>query len=256
MLMRCEGGLKQPKLYSGGYPFEEWDVQQLDVRLTGPACWTVDGKVYIFGRWDPIDIRIHAEEDHAAHTGVFRVIDGECFLICVLPSGPHPDNSYMGGSAPAGQQPPLLPHFYSNAVANEDPALDQWIKPDIYVADVLFGADFIAGMLVSDLVEGERGLEAAALPVPEAGDLRFRPVRIPCAQWYSTPSTRRPSANFAPMPVIEAAATGIVYFVGDGRGGSVGPVDLHLGYVRLALDRRRCERTRRRTCRRAVRRSA
>lgn len=30
--------------------------------------------------------------------------------------------------------------FYSNAVANDDPALDQWIKPDIYVADVLFGS--------------------------------------------------------------------------------------------------------------------
>ena len=96
MLMRCESGLKKPKLCHSQHPFEKWDMQQLEVSVTGPACWTVDGRVYIPGRWDQIDIRIHEEEDHAAHTGIFRVIDGECFLICVLPSGPHPDNSYMG----------------------------------------------------------------------------------------------------------------------------------------------------------------
>ena len=225
MLMRCEGGLQKPKLCRSRYPFEKWDIQQLDVRLTGPACWTVDGQVYISGRWDPIDIRIHAEEDHAAHTGVFRVIDGECFLICVLPSGPHPDNSYMGVARWPHNRHRFSLSFYSNAVASEDPALDQWIKPDIYVADVLFGADFIDEMLVSDLVETGRGLEAAALPVPEEGTLKFRPVRIPEG---GTPHT--PGRNFLDASKVTGGRGGLVYFVKDIEVGPWNHVDVHLGY--------------------------
>ena len=225
MLMRCESGLKKPKLYRSHYPFEEWDMQQLDVRLTGPACWTVDGKVYISGRWDPIDIRIHEEEDHAAHTGVFRVIDGECFPICVLPSGPHPDNSYMGVARRPDNNHRFSLSFYSNAIANEDPQLDQWIKPDIYVADVLFGADFIDEMLVSDLVEAPRGLEEAAEPDPEAGSLKFRPLRIPAD---GTPHT--PGHNFIDADQVIGGRGGLLYFVKDIEVGPWDLVDVHLGY--------------------------
>ena len=93
------------------------------------------------------------------------------------------------------------------------------------MADVLFGAEFIAGMLVSDLVESERGLEAAALPVPEAGDLRFRPVRIP---EEGTPHT--PGRNFLDAGKVIGGRGGLVYFVRDVEVGPWDLVDLHLGY--------------------------
>ena len=225
MLMRLEGGLKKPKLCFSRYPFDSWDMQQLDVRLTGPAVWTVDGQVYISGRWDPIDIRIHEEEDHAAHTGVFRVIDGECFLICVLPSGPHPDNSYMGVARWPHNSHRFSLSFYSNAVANEDPKLDQWIKPDIYVADVLFGAAFIDEMLVSDVVEAPRGLEEATEPDPGTAELKFRPVRIP---EDGTPYT--PGYNFLDAGDVIGGRGGLIYFVADIEVGPWDLVDVHLGY--------------------------
>ena len=225
MLMRCETGLKKPKLCFSQYPFETWDMQQLDVRITGPALWTVDDRVYISGRWDPVDIRIHAEEDHAAHTGIFRIIDGECFLICVLPSGPHPDNSYMGVARRQDNSHRFSLSFYSNAVANEDPLIDQWTKPDIYVADVLFGADFIDEILVSDLVEAPRTIEMARDPDPESGALGFRPVRIPAD---GTPHT--PGHNFLDAGDVIAGRGGFVYFVKDIEVGPWDLVDVHLGY--------------------------
>ena len=225
MLMRCETGLKKPKLCFSQYPFESWDMQQLDVRITGPAVWTVDDRVYISGRWDPVDIRIHAEEDHAAHTGIFRVIDGECFLICVLPSGPHPDNSYMGVARRQDNSHRFSLSFYSNAVANEDPLIDQWTKPDIYVADVLFGADFIDEILVSDLVEAPRGIEVAREPDPESGALGFRPVRIPAD---GTPHT--PGHNFLDAGDVIGGRGGLAYFVKDIEVGPWDLVDVHLGY--------------------------
>ena len=225
MLMRCETGLKKPKLCRSEYPFEHWDMQQLDVRVTGPACWTVDDQVYISGRWDPIDIRIHEEEDHAAHTGIFRIIDGESFLICVLPSGPHPDNSYMGVARWPDNRHRFSLSFYSNAIANEDPKLSQWTKPDIYVADVLFGADFIDEMLVSDLVQSHRGLEEAAVPEPETGALSFRPVRIP-----EDGTPHKPGHNFIDAGNLIGGRGGLIYFVGDVEVGECDLVDVHLGY--------------------------
>ena len=225
MLMRCETGLKRPKLCFSQYPFESWELQQLDVRITGPAVWTVDDKVYISGRWDPIDERIHAEEDHAAHTGIFRVIDGECFLICVLPSGPHPDNSYMGVARRQDNSHRFSLSFYSNAVANEDPLIDQWTKPDIYVADVLFSADFIDEILVSDLVDAPRGLEEATQPDPESGALGFRPVRIPAD---GTPHT--PDHNFLDAGDGSGDRGGLVYCVKDIEVGPWDLVNVHLGY--------------------------
>ena len=115
--------------------------------------------------------------------------------------------------------------FYSNAIANEDPRLDQWIKPDIYVADVLFGADFIDEMLVSDLVEAPRGLEEAAEPDPGASSLKFRPVRIP---EDGTPHT--PGHNFIDADHVIDRRGGLVYFVKDIEVGPWDLVDVHLGY--------------------------
>ncbi|HJN16319.1 MAG TPA: sialidase family protein [Armatimonadota bacterium] len=140
MLMRCEGSPKHPYLCQSQHPFTSWDMQRLeDISLTGPAAWTVDGRIYISGRWHPLDERVAEEEDYFAHTAVFRVRDGKTYLICVLPSGPGPDHSYMGVARWPTNRHRFALSFYGNALANEDPAIPQWNHPDIYVADVLFG---------------------------------------------------------------------------------------------------------------------
>ena len=140
MLMRCEGSPKHPYLCRSQHPFASWDMQRLtDIKLTGAALWTVAGRVYIAGRWHPLDADIADEEDYFAHTGVFRVRDGKTYLICVLPSGPKPDHSYMGVARRPDNPYRFSLSFYGNAVADADPAIDQWIHPDIYVADVVFG---------------------------------------------------------------------------------------------------------------------
>ena len=226
MLMRCDGLQKHPYLCRSQYPFTSWNMQQLqDIRMTGPALWTVDDRTYICARWDPMDPSLEFEEDCVAHTGIFRVVDDKTYLICVLPSGPHPDHSYMGVARWPDNRHRFSLSFYSNVIANDDPAIDQWTNPDIYVADVLFGADFIDEMLVSDLVETDRGLEAATLPDPEAGDLDFRPVHIP--------ELGPPAAvgqNFIDAETIIAGRAGLVYFLKDIDVGPWDHVHVHLGY--------------------------
>ena len=78
------------------------------------------------------------------------------------------------------------------------------------MADVLFGADFIDEMLVSDLVEAPRGLEEAVEPDPQAGSLKFRPVRIPEG---GTPHT--PGHNFIDAHKVIGGHGGLLYFVKD-----------------------------------------
>ena len=70
MLMRCEGGLKQPRTLQGRVPVRGVGRSAAGRPPDRTGMLTVDGEVYISGRWDPVDLRIHAEEDHAAHTGV------------------------------------------------------------------------------------------------------------------------------------------------------------------------------------------
>ena len=140
MLMRCEGSPKHPYLCRSRFPFTSWDMQRLeDIVLTGPALWTVDGRVYIGGRWHPPGPRMFDEGGYAAHTAIFRVVDGKTALQCVLPSGPQPDHAYMGVARWPDNPRRFSVSFYSNAVAHEDPAIDQWIHPDIYLADILCG---------------------------------------------------------------------------------------------------------------------
>ena len=219
MLMRCEGSPKHPTLCRSQFPFTSWDMQRLDdIKLTGPALWTVDGRVYISGRWHPLDAQVAEEEDYFAHTAVFRVRDGKTYLICVLPSGPKPDHSYMGVARWPTNRHRFALSFYANAVANEDPAIPQWNHPDIYVADVLFGAEPIPEMLVSDLVETAAGLDDATVPDPASGALTFRPVQ-----------TARGS-NLIDVREIIRGRKGLVYFVRDIEVGPWDLVDVHLGY--------------------------
>ena len=94
----------------------------------------------------------------------------------------------LHGGAPAARQPDnqhrLSLSFYGNAVASEDPAIDQWIHPQIYLADVLHRADFIKEFQVSVLVDTDMGLDDAVLPDPAARDLAFDKLTMPERQHF------------------------------------------------------------------------
>ena len=219
MLMRCEGNMKHPYLCRSTYPFETWEMERLeDIRLTGPALWTVDGRVYISGRWHPMSPEIADEEDYFAHTAVFRVRDGKTYLICVLPSGPKPDHSYMGVARRPDNASRFSLSFYGNAVANADPRIDQWTHPDIYVADVLYGPEFIKEFLVSDAIDAVSSLDELEPPDPAAGALAFRTV------------TAGGEGSFIDIREHTGGKEGIVCFVRDIEVGPCDNVNLMLGY--------------------------
>ena len=140
MLMRCEKSPKHPYLCRSQYPFESWKMERLtDILLTGPALWTADDKTYIGGRWHPDGPKQFDEGGYSAHTAIFRVHEGKTAMQCVLPSGPHPDHSYMGVARRPDDPRRFSISFYGNAIAPADPALDPWLSPDVFVADVVCG---------------------------------------------------------------------------------------------------------------------
>ena len=63
---------------------------------------------------------------------------GTTHLLCVLPFGLQPDHTCMGIARWPDNPRRFSVSFYSNAIANEDPAIDQREHPDIYLADLLF----------------------------------------------------------------------------------------------------------------------
>lgn len=219
MLMRCDGKGKHPYLYRGHYPFKEWNVQKLDdISLTGPAVWTVDGNIYIGCRWHMTGSDMRDEGCSATHTAIFKVVEGKARLQCVLPSGPRPDHSYMGIARWPDNQHRFAISFYSNAIAPDDPALVQWSKPDIYLADILFGAEVLEEFLVSDLVETANGLKDARVPDPDKGGLKYQTVRI-----GDVP-------NFINVKDMIAQRSGLIYFVKDIEIGPWDEIRLLLGY--------------------------
>jgi hypothetical protein len=140
MLMRRESPPKHPYLCYSQYPFESWNLELLgDILLTGPALWTADSRIYIGGRWHPDGPKQFGEGGYSAHTAIFRVENGKTALQCVLPSGPHPDHSYMGVARRPDDPRRFSLSFYGNAIAPSDPALDPWLSPDVFVADIVCG---------------------------------------------------------------------------------------------------------------------
>ena len=221
MLMRCEGGFvpKHPYLCRSRFPFDSWNMQKLeDIILTVPALWTVDGRVYISGRWHPQSYRNSGEQGSSAQTAIFRVVDNKTHFLCALPSGPKPDHSYMGVARWPDNSHRFSLSFYSNAIANEDPTIDQWIHPDIYLADVLFEAQFINEMLAGEFVETTAGIAGAELPDPDVAQPNYQSLRA------------AEGSNSIDLSETIAGRTGILYLVKDIEIGPCDRVNLHLGY--------------------------
>ncbi|MEE2752400.1 MAG: sialidase family protein [Candidatus Latescibacterota bacterium] len=142
MIIRREKPPKHPLLARSKPPFDTWDLQILDdLQLTGPSLWTADNHIYIAGRWHPNGPKAFGEGGYSAHTAIFRVHEGETALQCVLPSGPHPDHSYLGVARHPEDPNRFSLSFYGNAVAPTDPAVNQWNHPDVYLAEVVCGKD-------------------------------------------------------------------------------------------------------------------
>ena len=218
MLMRCEKMGQHPYLCRSCFPFDSWEMQRLeDISLTGPSVWTVNGNVFIGCRWHLTCSDVRDEGGSARHTAIFKVAEGKTILQCVLPSGPRPDHSYMGVARWPENRHRFAISFYSNAIANEDPAIEQWSHPQIYLADILFGAEFIQEMLVSELAD-TRGIDNAVLPDPEMKTWKFRPVKTGKVQ------------NFIDAHEIIRGRAGTLYFVKDIDIGPVDEITLHLGY--------------------------
>jgi hypothetical protein len=137
MLMRCEANPRNPYLWRSRYPFRKWSKQKLtDISIGGPCVWTVGDDVFLSGRW-----RIADQGRHVAHTAIFKVVKGKTQLQCVWPSGPGFDHSYMGAARHPDNARRFMLSFYSDAIAPDDSSVSQWDHPDIYLADVLFGAE-------------------------------------------------------------------------------------------------------------------
>lgn len=218
MLMRCERRGRNPYLCTSRHPFETWKKQRLaDISVGGPCCWTVGDDVYISARW-----RVADEGRHFAHTAVFKTVKGGCQLQCVLPSGPGFDHSYMGAARHPENSHRFALSFYSDGVAPCDPNVSQWNHPDIYLADVLFEAEYLRdGFLVSRRLSLEDGLRAASCPDLTDRSLGFRKMKA---------GTQAGAPEFLDVSEVIEAQPGIVYMVRDIEIVSGDKVRVHLGY--------------------------
>lgn len=210
LLMRREHRSRKPLLLRSTPPYEQWTKTELDIPLAGPSLWYVGDELWISGRWFFSDI--------AAHQGVF-VMEGDTPVPkIVLPSGPGVDFSYMGVARHPLNERRFFLSYYSNHDAPANPAVPQWLHPDIYLVDATFSAEFIQNWQVSPL-QNDAAFRASGPPAP-ADD------------WTALQST--PAGGVDPGFVSAASVVksrpGIIYFATELE---VGPCDagvLHLGY--------------------------
>jgi hypothetical protein len=111
--------------------------------------------------------------------------------------------------------------FYSDAVAPNDPSVNQWTHPDIYLADVLFEAEYLReGFLVSTL---QTHLPLAEAKCPDTGNtsLKFRAMKA-----GADPNV----PDFLDVTSVTQHQAGIVYIVRNINLVSTDQIRLHLGY--------------------------
>ncbi len=144
MLMRCEHLSRRPLLLRSSPPYTAWSKTELDLPLRGPALWLVENEIWIAGRW--------FLPSNVAHIGVFKIIKNQPVLQLVLPSGPGWDLSYVGAARYPNNSRRFALSYYSGHIAGDDPTFSQWDHPDIYLADIVFDAEYLDDWLVSGLL--------------------------------------------------------------------------------------------------------
>lgn len=226
MLVRRDFKKQTPLLMTSPPPYRDWSAAELDVPVVGLAVWLVGEDIWFSGRW--------WLSDAVAHQGVFRVEKGQAVLKMVLPSGPGFDFSYMGVARHPLNSARFALSYYSNHTAPDDPAVDQWTHPAIYLADVLFDTPFVESFRVSEVVSPPGGLDGAACPDPDRAGLTWRAVRA-----YGKDD--RGELGFVDATRDIGGKAGVAYFVADLELGPTSRGVLHLGYdgpVRVWLNGR------------------
>lgn len=209
MLMRCEHADKHPLLLRSAPPYTRWRKTRLDVPLLGPALWLVGDDIWIAGRW--------LLPSGAAHIGVFKIIKNKPELQFILPSGPGWDLSYVGAARHPNNTRRFALSYYSGHIAGDDPNVSQWDHPDIYLADVVFAADYLGDWQVSDILTGATLRESV---FDQASGWRT----------HAAYGDESPARGFVDASARIAKKTGVVVFRKEI---DVGPTDaayLHLGY--------------------------
>lgn len=211
MLMRREHKSKLPLLLRSRPPYARWTATELDVPLGGPQLWWVGDDLWMACRWLP--------GPNVAHLALFQIVKNKARFELVMPSGPAFDCSYMGVARHPTQRGRFFFSYYSNHVAPDDPAISQWHHPDIYVADVQFGASFIGEWKVSGLLP-LKGLHEAR---PPDGDV---------SAWTTLKALppEQIAAGFVNASSVINKKPGIVCFVSDLEVGPCDRATLYLGY--------------------------
>ncbi len=137
MLMRCDDRSKKPYLCSSKPPYRKWNKKRLPIALHGPALWIVDDEIWISGRW-----YLHPD---VTHMGVFHMKKDVPVLRLVLPSGPAGDISYMGVAKSPDNPLRCWLTYYSGHTGTDDPEIEQFSHPDIYLVEAVFDASRNAG---------------------------------------------------------------------------------------------------------------
>lgn len=213
MLMRREHASRRPFLLISHPPYEKWTETELDIPLQGPALWFIDDDIWIAGRW--------YLGSNIAHLAIFKIKQGQPSLQVVLPSGPGLDCSYMGVARHPDNPRRLALSYYSGHVAPDDPAVDQWSHPDIYLADVSFDPPgFIENWKVSEV----QAIRLQDTREPDPDDARL--------QWSEFNRTEKDLRQVGFVDAHERInkRTGVVYFVADFDVGPCDRGDLFLGY--------------------------
>ena len=217
MIVRRDNADHRPLLMTAPPPYDKWETIELDVRLSGPALWLTDERIWISGRW--------FAAPGVAHVGVFEVVNGMPELRVVLPSGPGFDCSYMGVARDTLNKRRCFLSYYSGHTASDDPGVEQFNHPDIYLAEALFDAPFITQWRTAGIAGGTLATASYADPdaAPKMGwrELSANPPGKPRSEG---------EGGFADVRQVHGGKQALVYLCSDLQ---VGPTDrgsLFFGY--------------------------
>ncbi|MCX5660477.1 MAG: hypothetical protein NTW19_12250 [Planctomycetota bacterium] len=230
LLVRREGGQMWPLLMTSKPPYREWTTQEIEVPIVGLAMWLVGDEIWFAGRW--------FLKPSVAQMGVFRLeagnSGGKPVLQMVLPAGPGFDFSYMGVARHPLNSSRFALSYYSNHTAPDDPKVDQWSHPAIYLVDALYERPFVRDWQVSEVTPLVGGLSAAQPPDPGNSPLRWQAMQ-------ARPKEQRGETGFVDATKWIANKPGVLYFVTDLELGPTGRGAMHVGYdgpVRIWLNGR------------------
>jgi len=222
MLMRCDDKTKRPYLCTSKPPYKKWEKRRLDIQLLGPCLWLVEDDIWISGRWF-----LHPD---VTHVGVFKIVKNKPELRLVLPSGPGFDLSYMAVAKDPENPVRCWLSYYSGHTAPDDPDIDQFSHPDIYLVEAIFSLereDFILDWMVSDV----QNTSLKNIKMPDINDRKLNWKKI---RGYSEKEVKKgiplSAVGFVDAKKIIKRKSGVIFF---STRLDLGPADrarMYLGY--------------------------